>query len=143
MEYKRKTYSGFVTYLHDNQIFVFGSNTQGRHGKGAALTARVKFGAIYGNPEGIQGKSFAIITKDLTKSTHPSRTTAQIISQIDKLYKYATLHPDKEFIVAYKCGDNNLNAYSSRDMAKMFASRYIPSNIVFDKDFYELVKLYI
>lgn len=140
---KRKTYSGFVTYLHENQIFVFGSNTQGRHGKGAALTAKVKFGAIYGNPEGIQGKSFAIITKDLTKSTHPSRTTAQIIDQIDKLYKYATLHPDKEFIIAYKCGDNNLNAYSSRDMAKMFASRYIPSNIVFDKDFYELVKSFI
>ena len=143
MEYKRKTYSGFVTYLHENQIFVFGSNTQGRHGKGAALAARLMFGAINGNPEGIQGKSFAIITKDLTKNVHPSRTTAQIINQIDKLYKYATLHPDKEFIVAYKCGDNNLNAYSSRDMAKMFASRYIPSNIVFDKDFYELVKLYI
>lgn len=143
MEYKRKTYSGFVTYLHDNQIFVFGSNTQGRHGKGAALTAKVKFGAIYGNPEGIQGKSFAIITKDLTKSTHPSRTTAQIINQIDKLYKYATLHPDKEFIVAYKCGDNNLNGYISNDMAKMFASIVIPQNIVFDKLFYELVKLYI
>ena len=143
MEYKRKTYSGFVTYLHDNQIFVFGSNTQGRHGKGAALTARVKFGAIYGNPEGIQGKSFAIITKDLTKKAHPSRTTAQIISQINKLYEYATLHPDKEFIIAYKCGDNNLNAYSSEDMAKMFASRDIPENIVFDKLFYELVELYI
>ena len=143
MEYKRKTYSGFVTYLHDNQIFVFGSNTQGRHGKGAALTAKVKFGAIYGNPEGIQGKSFAIITKDLTKSTHPSRTTAQIINQIDKLYKYATLHPDKEFIVAYKCGDNNLNGYTNNDMAKMFASIVIPQNIVFDKLFYELVKLYI
>ena len=143
MEYKRKTYSGFVTYLHDNQIFVFGSNTQGRHGKGAALTAKVKFGAIYGNPEGIQGKSFAIITKDLTKTTHPSRTTAQIISQINKLYEYAILHPDKEFIIAYKCGDNNLNAYSSEDMAKMFASRDIPENIVFDKQFYELIKLYI
>ena len=143
MEYKRKTYSGFVTYLHDNQIFVFGSNTQGRHGKGAALTAKVKFGAIYGNPEGIQGKSFAIITKDLTKKAHPSRTTAQIISQINKLYEYATLHPDKEFIIPYKCSDYNLNAYSSEDMAKMFASRDIPSNIVFDKLFYELVKSYI
>lgn len=143
MEYKRKTYSGFVTYLHDNQIFVFGSNTQGRHGKGAALTARVKFGAIYGNPEGIQGKSFAIITKDLTKSSHPSRTTAQIISQIEKLYKYAILHPDKEFIIPYKCSDYNLNAYSSEDMAKMFASRDIPVNIIFDKLFYELVKSYI
>ena len=143
MEYKRKTYSGFVTYLHENQIFVFWSNTQGRHGKGAALTAKVKFGAIYGNPEGIQGKSFAIITKDLTKKVHPSRTTAQIIIQIDKLYKYATLHPDKEFIIAYKCGDHNLNAYSSHDMAKMFASKDIPVNIIFDKQFYELVKLYI
>ena len=143
MEDTRKTYSGFIHYMNKDQIFVFGSNTQGRHGKGAALTARIKFGAIYGNPEGLQGKSFAIITKDLTKKTHPSRTPAQVVSQIEKLYKYATLHPDKEFIIAYKCGDNNLNAYSSHDMAKMFASRYIPNNIVFDKDFYELVKLYI
>ena len=143
MERERKTYSGFVTYLHDNQIFVFGSNTQGRHGKGAALTARLRFGAIYGNPEGIQGKSFAIITKDLTKKVHPSRTTAQIISQINKLYEYATLHPDKEFIIPYKCSDYNLNAYSSEDMAKMFASIVIPQNIVFDKLFYELVKSFI
>ena len=143
MEEMRKTYSGFIHYLNEDQIFVFGSNTQGRHGKGAALTARLRFGAIYGQPEGIQGKSFAIITKDLTKKTHPSRTTDQIISQIDKLYEYATFHPEKEFIVAYKSNDRNLNAYSSEDMAKMFASRDIPENIVFDKQFYELVKLYI
>lgn len=139
----RKAYSGFIHYLNENQIFVFGSNTQGRHGRGAALTARLRFGAIYGNPEGIQGKSFAIITKDLTKKNHPSRTTAQIISQIEKLYKYATLHPDKEFIIPYKSTDHNLNAYSSEDMAKMFASRDIPDNIIFDKLFYELVKSYI
>jgi hypothetical protein len=44
----RKTYKDFITQLKDNQIFVFGSNTQGRHGKGAALLARNKFGAIYG-----------------------------------------------------------------------------------------------
>ena len=139
----RKTYSGFIHYLNKDQIFVFVSNTQGRHGKGAALTARLRFGAIYGNPEGIQGKSFAIITKDLTKKTHPSRTVSQIISQIEKLYKYATLHPDKEFIIPYKCSDYNLNAYSSEEMAKMFASRCIPDNIIFDKLFYELVKSYI
>ena len=143
MEYKRKTYSGFIHYLNKDQIFVFGSNTQGRHGEGAALTARLIFGAINGNPEGIQGKSFAIITKDLTKKTHPSRTASQVISQIEKLYKYATLHPEKEFIIPYKCSDYNLNAYSSEDMAKMFASRDIPVNIIFDKLFYELVKSYI
>ena len=139
----RKTYSGFINYLNKDQIFVFGSNTQGRHGRGAALTARLKFGAIYGQSEGIQGKSFAIITKDLTKKTHPSRTTAQIISQINKLYEYAALHPDKEFIIPYKYSDYNLNAYSSEDMAKMFASRDIPENIIFDKLFYELVKSFI
>ena len=139
----RRTYSGFIHYLNKDQIFVFGSNTQGRHGRGAALTARLKFGAIYGNPEGIQGKSFAIITKDLTKKTHPSRTVAQITSQINKLYEYATLHPDKEFIIPYKCSDYNLNAYSSEEMAKMFASSEIPENIVFDKLFYELVKSHI
>ena len=143
MNSPRKTYSGFIHYLNKDQIFVFGSNTQGRHGRGAALTARLKFGAIYGKPEGIQGKSFAIITKDLTKKTHPSRTVSQIISQINKLYEYATLHPDKEFIIPYKCSDYNLNAYSSEEMAKMFASRDIPANIVFDKFFYELVKSYI
>ena len=141
--YSRKTYSGFINYLNKDQIFVFGSNTQGRHGRGAALTARLKFGAIYGKPEGIQGKSFAIITKDLTKKTHPSRTTDQIIGQINKLYEYAALHPDKEFIIPYKCSDYNLNAYSSEEMAKMFASRETPHNIVFDKLFYELVKSYI
>ena len=143
MNSPRKTYSGFIHYLNKDQIFVFGSNTQGRHGRGAALTARLKFGAIYGNPEGIQGKSFAIITKDLTKKTHPSRTVSQIISQINKLYEYATLHPDKEFIIPYKCSDYNLNAYSSEEMAKMFASSEIPDNIIFDKLFYELVKSYI
>ena len=143
MNSPRKTYSGFIHYLNKDQIFVFGSNTQGRHGRGAALTARLKFGAIYGKPEGIQGKSFAIITKDLTKKTHPSRTASQIISQINKLYEYAALHPDKEFIIPYKCTDRNLNAYSSEEMAKMFASRDIPDNIIFDKLFYELVKSYI
>mgnify|MGYP006877977877 FL=1 len=76
---ENKTYSGMIDKLNSNQIFVFGSNTQGRHGKGAALTARNKFGAIYGQAEGLQGQSYAIITKDLTKTTHPSRTKEQII----------------------------------------------------------------
>lgn len=37
----RKTYSGMIQSLTPNQVFVFGSNTQGRHGKGAALTAKI------------------------------------------------------------------------------------------------------
>lgn len=141
-ESHRKTYTGMINQLLPNQIFVFGSNTQGRHSKGAALTARNKFGAIYGQAEGPQGQSYAIITKDLTKSTHPSRTEDQIIEQIHNLYEYARQNPDKEFVVAYSGTGSNLNAYSNEEMAKMFASEEIPSNIVFEQTFDELVSRY-
>lgn len=30
-----------IQNLAPNQVFVFGSNTQGKHGKGAALTAKI------------------------------------------------------------------------------------------------------
>ncbi len=43
-------------------IFVFGSNTGGRHGKGAALTALRRHGAIYGQAAGLQGQSYGIPT---------------------------------------------------------------------------------
>ena len=46
------------------QIFVFGSNLAGRHGKGAALHARSYYGAKYGVGEGRTGKSYAVPTKD-------------------------------------------------------------------------------
>lgn len=135
----RKTYTGMINSLEPNQIFVFGSNTQGRHGKGAALMAKNKFGAEYGNPEGPQGQSYAIITKDLTKRTHPSRTPEQIKEQIHNLYEYAKENPDKEFLVAYSGTGQNLNAYSNQEMANMFGSEPIPDNIVFEQSFNELI----
>jgi len=52
-----------ITELEDNQIFVFGSNLSGIHGKGAALTAR-KWGAVFYQSSGLQGKTWAIPTKD-------------------------------------------------------------------------------
>lgn len=136
---QRKTYSGMIQNLAPNQVFVFGSNTQGRHGKGAALTAKNKFGAIYGQAEGPQGQSYAIITKDLTKNTHPSRTPEQIKEQVHNLYEYARENPDKEFLVAYSGKGTNLNAYSNQEMADMFGSESIPNNIVFEQEFNKLI----
>ena len=136
---QRKTYSGMIQNLAPNQVFVFGSNTQGKHGKGAALTAKNKFGAIYGQAEGPQGQSYAIITKDLTKNTHPSRTPEQVKEQIHNLYEYARENPDKEFLVAYSGKGTNLNAYSNQEMADMFSSEPIPNNIVFEQEFNELI----
>lgn len=46
-------------------VFVFGSNPEGRHGAGAAKVARERFGAVYGQGEGLQGNAYAIPTKDL------------------------------------------------------------------------------
>jgi len=43
-----------IVSLKPNEIFVFGSNAEGRHGKGAALDALKYFGAVYGQPDGLQ-----------------------------------------------------------------------------------------
>lgn len=142
-----KTYKGLITKLEPNQIFVFGSNPQGRHGKGAALWARQNAGAIYGQGEGLQGQSYAIITKDLTKSVHPSISSYSIIGAIKELYAYClSLSLDgepKEFLIAYSATGTNLNGYTNKEMAKMFAVAAkgfgIPRGIVFEEGFAELV----
>lgn len=145
-----KTYKGLIRRLEPNQIFVFGSNTQGRHGAGAAWYAVNKFGAIYGQARGRQGQSYGIVTKDLTKEIHPSVSEMDIIGQIAILYEYAYRHPELEFLVAYSANSNNLSGYSSQDLADMFAVAAVqsysigdfsvfPPNIVFEESFYQLM----
>lgn len=134
-----KTYKGEISELKSNQIFVFGSNTQGRHGKGSALIAKNKFGAKNGQSSGLQGQSYAIITKDLTKKIHPSISKKFIIEQIKDLYEYAVKNEDKEFLIAYS-NSKNLNYYSPQDMANMFSSFDIPINIIFEENFSKLLK---
>jgi hypothetical protein len=133
-----KTYKDRIEKLEPNQIFVFGSNTEGRHGKGSALFAKQYCGAVYGIPYGIQGQSYAIITKDLTKKVHPSITESYIISQIKTLYEYAIINKDKDFLIAYS-NSINLNGYTSKEMAKMFSTFEIPDNIVFEEEFSKLL----
>lgn len=135
----RKTYTGKIK-PGKNIIFTFGSNISGRHGKGAALVAKTLFGAIYGQSKGLQGKSYAIITKDLTKSIHPSISREYIIEQIEELYLFAIENSIMEFHIAYKVDSVFLNGYSLEDMVYMFTRKYIPSNIVFEDKFYELIR---
>lgn len=136
----RKTYSGLITVLKPNQIFTFGSNTQGRHGLGTALLARQKFGAIYGQAKGRQGQSYAIVTKDLTKNKHPSVSKEEIIEQIIEFYEYADKNPELEFCIAYTGSGKNLNGYTPNEMAEMFWMDIIPFNIIFEQFFYELIQ---
>ena len=131
-------YTGMIT-PSANTIFVFGSNPEGRHGAGAAKIAIDKFGAKYGQGEGLQGNAYALPTKDLRVTENNGRKSIkpeQIIENIKKMYKVARQHPDKQFKVAYTNGLNQatLNGYTGRQMIKMFKDAGpIPSNVVFSK----------
>lgn len=137
------TYSTTINALPANGIFVFGSNTEGRHGKGAALVAKQRFGAISGIPQGLCGRSYAIITKDLRQNIHPSICPDDIIAQIKELYKLAFSLPDYNFYIAYSGTKINLNGYTSDEMASFFSwVDEIPKNIVFETEFYKKVYNY-
>lgn len=134
-----KTYKGLLTKLPSNGIFVFGSNTQGRHGAGNALAAKKYFGAIYGQSQGLQGKSYGIITKDLTKSTHPSVSKEFIIEQIKLLYEFAIKNPNLDFYVAYSVTGTLLSGFNINELANMFNQQFIPTNIIFEENFQKLI----
>lgn len=132
--------NGNITKLEPNEIFVFGSNTQGRHGKGSALSARQRFGAIYGQAYGRQGQSYAICTKDISSYPHKSIAKSSIYNQITKLYEYARIHSDLKFYIPYRGHGTNLNGYTPKEMAELFSQPNIPENIIFEKTFKELIK---
>lgn len=134
-----RTYKYPLLKLEPNQIFVFGSNTQGRHGKGAALWAMNNAGANYTQSIGLQGNSYAIITKDLTASFQPSIIKSAIIWQIQMLYMFAIMNPGLDFIISWNT-NSNLNGYTPQDMIDMFIKAgYIPSNIIFEEEFAKLI----
>lgn len=137
-----QTYTGKITNNDPNTIFVFGSNTEGKHGLGAAKIAREQFGAIYGQSEGLQGNSYAIPTKDLSKDTR-SISKEQIINSIKEMYKVARNTPSKVFKIAYMGTDKNgekplLSGYTNKELANMFVEASkdvtIPSNVQFSSE---------
>lgn len=138
---REKTYRGLLKSLEPYQIFVFGSNTQGIHGAGAALWARKNAGAIYGQARGLQGQSYAIITKDLSAMVQPSISRDIIISQLADLSSFASDNPELDFMIAYSGEGINLNAYTPEEMAEMFRTIEWTENVIFEEKFYKLMKL--
>lgn len=106
-----------------NNIFVFGSNLAGRHGKGAALTAYRTHGAIYGQGMGLQGNSYAIPTKDEQLNILPLH---KIQKYVDTFIRFAKLNPDKTFqVTRIGCG---LAGYDDVDIAPFFKNA--PDNCI-------------
>ncbi len=106
-------------------IFVFGSNIEGRHGKGAALYARQVHGAIYGKGFGRQGTSFAIPTRKWSLESGMRTLPLDHIAHFVKLFlEYAAAHPELQFAVTpIGCG---LAGYKNWQIAPMF--RHAPAN---------------
>ena len=140
-------YEGDIT-PEENTIFVFGSNPEGRHGAGAAKKAKDKFGAKYGQGEGLQGNAYALPTKDLRVKENKglkSISPQQITESIKSLYETARANPNKQFKVAYRNTTKaSLNGYTGLEMIDMFnAAGPIPSNIIFSKEWFNTGKLNI
>lgn len=114
------------------KIFVFGSNRAGRHGKGDALIARQRFGAIYGQGEGLQGSSYGIPTKDEYIRSLP---LPRIAEGVQRFLLFARAHPEMTFeIAAIGC---RLAGYKPEQIAPMFVGA--PENCYFHPLFAEVL----
>lgn len=110
------------------EIFVFGSNLAGRHGKGAALEARRKHGAVYGVGVGKTGNSYAIPTKDGNLNTLPLE---RIKPYVEDFILFAEANRGVTFrLTAIGCG---LAGYKPEQIAPMFAKA--PRNVIQPPEF--------
>lgn len=115
-------------------VFVFGSNLAGRHGKGAAIFAKHKYGAVYGQGVGRQGDSYAIPTKDANLQTLPLESIAHYI---DEFITYAWNTPDDTFLLT-PIG-TGLAGYDKIEILKLIRKYSpLPSNIVFTKEWFDV-----
>lgn len=118
--------NGFIEELDDDEIFVFGSNGFGAHNGGAAAMAVAKFGAIYGQAEGLQGQSYAINTMDGFEV---------MAEQVARFIEFAKEHLELKFLVTeIGCG---IAGYKPEEVAPLFKD--VPENVVLPKRFEQIV----
>lgn len=123
-----------ITELMPGQIFVFGSNESGRHGKGAAKTA-LGWGAKWGQASGLQGKTYGIPTKDAQIRILP---TSSIKLYIDEFIEFAKQNPNLTFLCTeIGCGLSN---YRPKDIAPLFKESIYIENIYLPNSFWEFLK---
>lgn len=119
-----------ITTLGPNDIFVFGSNLQGRHAGGAARIAMNRFGAIFGQGVGLQGNSYAIPTMQGGVET--------IKPYVDEFINFAKNHPQLTFYVTkIGCG---IAGFAFDDIAPLFSDAISFSNIRLPKEFNEWIR---
>lgn len=129
---EEKEYLGYtpdyIDRLLPNQVFVFGSNALGYHTGGASGTARKRFGAVWGQAEGIQGQSYAIPV-DFGKGN----VAPDIQPYVDRFIAYAKLHPENHFLVTrVGCG---IAGFTDKEMAERFREALTMNNVSLPRSF--------
>ena len=118
-----------ITELADGEIFVFGSNREGHHDGGAARLANERFGAIYGQGVGLQGRSYAIPTMNLS--------VGAIARYVEDFIRFADSHPEMKFLVTrIGCG---IAGWRDEDIAPLFARAYSLPNVYLPAEFWKVL----
>ena len=133
--YAKEYYSPRVTppivrHLEENEIFVFGSNANGYHGGGAAALAMHSFGAVWGQGEGLQGKSYAIPTMEGLE---------KLKEAVDRFTDFADQHQEMRFLVTMiGCGSAG---YSPKKIAPLFKGCIYLENVALPSGFWKALGL--
>jgi len=113
--------------VSDVHIFVFSSNRAGRHGRGTAHDAVLHHGAIHGQGEGLQNRSYAIPTKDELLRVLP---LTEIQQHVSRFLCFAADNPHMQFkVTKVGCG---LAGYTLAEMAPMFKGAPVNCNLPAD-----------
>ena len=130
MDYSLRITDDFIQVLKPDEVFVFGSNLAGFHGGGAARAAFNKFGAIWGQGVGIQGRSYAIPTMQGGVET--------IAPYVDEFIEYARNHKEKKFLVTeIGCG---IAGFTPEEIAPLFAGAVDVGNISLPLHFWKVIE---
>lgn len=124
-----------ITRLKPGQVFTFGSNESGRHGKGAAKTA-LGWGAKWGQASGLQGMTYGIPTKDA--SVRRTLSVDEIRPYVDEFIEFASNNPQLTFLVTeIGCG---LAGHKPKDIAPLFHRAVQIENIHLPERFWHKLK---
>jgi hypothetical protein len=122
-----------IISLKSHEVFVFGSNLAGRHGKGAALTAMKQWGAKYGVPFGHYGQTFALPT--VNALVNEKLCLAQIDFYVKNFIDYTRTHPALFFLVT--AIGTGLAGYTAQEIAPLFEKAVTIDNISLPISFWE------
>lgn len=118
-----------IKELAPDEIFVFGSNLAGHHGGGAARVALNRFGAQWGQGEGIQSQSYAIPTMQGGVET--------IKPYVDRFLDLAYEWDQNTFLVTrIGCG---IAGFTPEQIAPLFDRVLDMYNVVLPRDFYDIL----